>query len=224
LLSFDSVMGRKKYFLKSFSNEQLIRTYELLSQRDDLPTFYGQLSPQHLWNQMAPVGTAVADSTWLLWYEHPLSLHGPDADGLQPLLARANWCAEFSPGDTQTSHFDGIDWYFVPIGGWRDFRATGPSIRIARVPLSQRTPAVPSARQFFSILYGLHGAAQAAEELNWLQIIRFNTDLLKQADHVRTLTTANTLFRLFHDLASAWHQQGDLQRDLNTRSTTIAAP
>jgi hypothetical protein len=81
-------MGRKKYFLKSFSNEQLIRTYELLSQRDDLPTFYGQLSPQHLWNQMAPVGTAVADSTWLLWYEHPLSLHGPDADGLQPLLAR----------------------------------------------------------------------------------------------------------------------------------------
>jgi len=215
LLSLDSVQGRKKAFLKSFSNKQLIRAYELLSQRDDLPTFYAHWSPQRLFDQVAPAGTAVADSTWLLWYEHPLSPHGPDADELQPLLAHASWRAEFSPGNMQAARFDGIDWYFVPIGGWHHTHATGPSIRLARVPLSQRRPAVPSARQFFAILYGLHGSEQAVEDLNWPQIIRYNTELLKRADHLRTITTANTLFRLCHDLARAWHNEGDLQRALH---------
>lgn len=214
-LSLDSVQGRERAFRKSFSAEELTHAYQLLSQRDDLPPFYVQWGPQRLLRQIAPPGVAAADSTWLLWHEHPLSPHGPDAAALHPLLKRADWRAEFSPGDTEAARFDGTDWYFVPIGNGHRTRATGPSIRLARLPLAHPAPAVPSAREFFLILCDLHASAQAVESLDWPQIIRVNTDLLKRADHLRTLTAANTLFRLCHDLARAWHIQGDPQRALH---------
>ncbi len=215
LLSLDSVQGRERAFRKSFNDEQLTRAYELLAQRDDLPALYIQWGPQQLLSQIAPAGSAAVDSTWLLWYEHPLSPHGPDAAALRPLLARADWRAEFSPGTMQTARFDGTDWYFVPIDSGHNARATGPAIRLARIPLLNPAPAVPSARQFFSLLASLRRSAQAAAELDWPQLIHLNTALLKQANYLRTLTAANTLFQLCYDLASAWYAQGDRQRALH---------
>jgi tetratricopeptide (TPR) repeat protein len=212
LLSLDSVQGRQRAFSKSFSDEELTRAYKLLSQRDDLPPLYIQWGSQHLLSQMAPPHVAATDSTWLLWYEHPLTPHGPDAAALRPLLERASWRAEFSPGDIREARFDGTDWYFAPIGSGHKARATGPSIRLARLPLLHPAPAVPSARQFFSLLYRLRRSAQAVAERDWPQLIDYNTSLLKQADYLRTLTAPHTLFQLCYDLASAWYAQGETKR------------
>ena len=57
-LHLDAVQGRKSEFLKSFSPEQLLTAFELLSQREDLPPLYIHWGTQHLLSQLAPAGTA----------------------------------------------------------------------------------------------------------------------------------------------------------------------
>ncbi|MFP6590983.1 MAG: tetratricopeptide repeat protein [Candidatus Latescibacterota bacterium] len=202
-----SVMVRLQPFERVFGLERLIRAFEILHQRQDLPALYTYYDLNALPRSTAKTSAETLDSTLVLWYEHPLRPND-DEPALAPVLDRIDWLASFSPGPMPEAVFDQVDWHFVPIGGWRDVHATGPSIRVGRAPLNFRTP-VPSNRQFLKLMHDIQAGRLAARQQDWAGARRHLGAVLQTPYHLEELLTPSVRYDVLLKLGVAGFYLGD---------------
>ena len=160
-----SVMTRLQPFERAFGEDRLVRAFEILAQRRDLPPLYTYFDLNALPTYTASSAQMTVDSTHVLEYSHPLR-DSDDSSVLAAIEDRIDWLATFSPGDMPEAVFDQPDWHFVPIGGWSGAQGSGPLIRIGRVPLTFRR-AIPSNLQFLQLLHDLQLGRHSSRRQDW---------------------------------------------------------
>ena len=209
LLTPGWVYKRQNRFVSSFGIKGLHVAYEALGQRQDLPRLYPLSSLEEIGTFAATRPDEEANAALLLWCDHPLC--GGDKGQLAPIESHIRWQPPFSPGGERGAVFDQADWYFVPIAGWSEVQRSGPSIRLGLIPLQLANPA-PTAQAFFQMLDHLMCAREAAAQKNWPQVIHYYGQILEKPYHLNELLTYSFLYRLYMDMGTAHHQQGDQEK------------
>ena len=215
------VARRQSRFGFSFGLERLRRAYQLLGQRDDLPTFYSTVSLEYV-NAFSDHSTAASDSVLVLWYRHPLCGSGADSLEVLKLLGQVSWQAEFSPGETAAAVFDPMDAFFLPMGGWNGLRATGPVIQVGKLPL--RPPSnVPSGREFLSVQYLYFTGYLAAQEEDWHAVINAYGAILDLPLYLTEFLSHARIYKLLVGLGVAHYRLEDVDEAINhwVRATIV---
>ncbi len=196
------VAKRQSRFAFSFGLERLRRTYQLLSQRDDLPVFYSTVGLEYLKAFSNQSAAAESDSVLVLWYRHPLCDSGADSIAVRQLLGRVNWQAEFAPGETAAAVFDRMDAFFLPIGRWSGVQATGPAIHAGVLPLL--TPSrMPGGREYFSVLNLYFTGYLALQEKDWPTVLDAYEAILDTPIYLNEFLSLSRIYKLLVGLGVA---------------------
>ena len=157
-----SIYARQNHYRKYYTEEDLRRSYAHLAKHRDLPAFYISLDLRHGFDMVAEEFGQALSQGLLIDYQHPLIEAEQSAES-KKLEMLSSWAVEFDPGAEQDAVFDSVDWYFAPIGSYAAVERTGPSLRLAIVPLLEGTRPIPMAK-FFALLTDLMKAKNALEE------------------------------------------------------------
>lgn len=201
-----SAMARLEPFDRSFGAQGLAQALEVLARRPDLPPLYAVFDLEALPRSTARAGAAAVDSVLVLCYEHPLRPADDEAI-LAPVIERVDWLASFSPGAMPEAVFDWVDWHFLPIGGWREVEATGPRIRIGRLPLAFRRP-VPNSREFLELVHRVQVGRLAAQQQDWPAARQAFDAVLSSPFLLEELLTPYVRYDLFLALGAAEYELG----------------
>ena len=131
----------------------------------------------------------------------------PDGDALQQLGSMADPLVRFSPGEAAQAVFDSLDWFFVPLSGWRPLRAAGPTIHLESLPLCIEAR-VPSAQEFFRLRALLLTANKAVEEEAWEAASYLHAHIFSQPFIMDELLTASASYQLFYGAGGTQYSLG----------------
>lgn len=162
---------RQKRFSDRFDLERLIRAYELLSQRPDLPPLYLSWNPATAEEYLATQPDQAAGSALVLSYVHPLCPPNKPLAALDR-AGRVEWLESFSPGDPSAAVFDPVDWNFLPVAGWSTQQQTGPDIHLGKMALRVGSP-LPTSRDFFALLHHLMAGSLAVAAEDWPKVLGY---------------------------------------------------
>jgi tetratricopeptide (TPR) repeat protein len=160
------VYVRQTHYLRSYGEPALRRAYEELASRPDLPPLYLELGGdlEALRGRLAPAGGDSLVQGVLAWARHPVCGGAPELEEGDPLLAAADWQANFSPGDLGEGTWDDRDWYFLPVAGFGQFSGSGPEIRLGLVPLRGTGDRAGAQALFAALAEALRGRQALGEE------------------------------------------------------------
>jgi len=168
---------RQNRFFKSYGMEEVKRVYARLSQRRDLPPLYLSLTAEAIEDDIASGAEKAGSWAILLDYQHPLC--SPErSEKEKRLLELCDWQGEFSPGQIETTVFDGVDWYFVPIGGFGGIERTGPRIRLGKVPLRVQKQK-GTLQDFFRLLHAILRGREEIKKEHWTKAIALYTEAMQ---------------------------------------------
>jgi len=209
LLSPAPVYVRQKRFSDRFDLDQLIRAYELLSRRSDLPPLYLAWNPASAEDYAARQPGEAAGAALVLSYVHPLCPTNPAIAALDG-EGRIDWRERFSPGDPAKAVYDPVDWNFVPVAGWGSQEWTGPDIHLGAFALRVGNP-LPSGRDFFALLHRLMAGKLAAVAGNWPETLRYFEPLLKLPYFLPEVLPDFYTYEVYLDAGRAYHGLGQFQ-------------
>lgn len=206
LLRAKSVYVRAAAFAKSYGEEGLLKAYQLLAAGPALPPLYVEWVFAN-YNQIDRLPQA-PQHVLVLHYIHPLCGMSPiDLSGQQQSDAQAEWVYHANPGNVHAALFDPIDWHFLPVGKWQHVEATGPQIRIGKLPLSIAAE-LPSSHLFFSLLASTIAGRQAVRDADWSTAERHYTAVV--ATHsIAEFLPPTDIYQTYLGLGLAYKNLGD---------------
>jgi tetratricopeptide (TPR) repeat protein len=151
----------------------------------------------------------VASTALVLHYTHPLNADKHLSAKARQVFSKVAWRQEWSPGQVTDAVFDPVDWYFVPIGAWGQVNSSGPHIRLGQLPLNLEGT-VPTAQQFYTVLYRILLANQAAQNQDWDRAVLLYDSIAAMPFLLEELLSQNTDFNLHMGWGIALFNQEDL--------------
>lgn len=212
LLSPAPLYVRQKRFSDRFDLNHLIRAYELLSQRTDLPPLYLTWNPATAEAYAATRPEQATGSALILSYVHLLC---PPNKALAALdqAGRINWLERFSPGDPAQAVFDPVDWNFLPVAGWEAQEQTGPDIHLGKLALRVNNP-LPTSQEFFTLLHHLMAGKVAVAAEDWPGTLRYYEPLLKLPYFLPEVLPDFYAYGVYLDAGRAYHGLGRYEKAL----------
>lgn len=212
LLSPAPLYVRQKRFSDRFDLERLVRAYELLGQRPDLPPLYLEWNSAFAEDYAAIQPDQAAGSALILSYEHPLC---PPNQALAALeqSGHIDWQESFSPGNPSQAVFDPVDWYFLPVAGWSTQKQTGPDIHLGNIPLRVGNP-LPTSREFFALLHRLMAGKLAVAAEDWPRVLRYCEPILNIPYFLPEVLPDFYVYEVYLDAGRAYHGLGRYEKAL----------
>jgi len=212
IFNIGNLYTRQVRFSASFPQEQLLETYRLLSQRQDLPALHRYQTLDTIGKSALVQEIEGADTVLVVYYQHPLYRADIDSMLLDWIRESVHWQVEFSPGSLEGSIFDWQDAYFLPVGGWSHVEKTGPEIKIGYLPLAEIIPPLPRTRQLFSLLCQVMQAQEHIKKEDWTGAIERYGSVMQTPYYLPELLPASYIFQLFEELGHAYIGINDPQR------------
>ena len=203
----ERVYVRQKHFIKSFEVSELMDAFEWLSQRPNLGPMFLPLTTEAVAEDLAVDWRTGKGTALVLEYEHPI-LPRPTDTQLRPRALRSvRWLAEFSPGKTESAPFDIVDWHFVPLGDFRNAKATGPEIRIGEIPFGRKVETIYQ-NHFFAAIHGILRANVAMQQQEWERAIEIYDAVDRLSVPLTEALTMDYLYDYYFNLGLAHHHLG----------------
>ena len=198
LFDAERINVRQQSFADSYGLDYMADIFELLSRTEIKKPLFIPWNFEVVNRYAAPPQNA-ENTVSVLEYRHDLcgTLH-PDVD-----RQLRSWPLEtqIEPGGSGAV-FDPVDWLFVPLAGWSDLRATGPTIVIRSVPITVSNPR-PNGAEFFSVQERFLRANLAAGRNDWATVLAVHQELARSPFLLEELVTSSYLFDHFRIVALA---------------------
>lgn len=203
LLTPAALYVRQKRFSDRFDLERLVRAYELLSRRPDLPPLYLEWNPAIAEDYATTQLDQAAGSALVLSFAHPLCPPNKTLAALEQ-AGRIDWLEYFSPGAPEQAVFDPVDWYFLPVAGWGAQTQTGPGIRVGKIALRLGNP-LPTGREFFSLQHHLMAGKLAVVAEDWPKVLRDYEPMLTIPFFLPEVLPDSHTYGIYLDAGRAYH-------------------
>ena len=201
---------RQNWYLKYYTDSDLVAAYAELATRGDLPPLYVSLNPRTGVGVSSEDFAAAPSHGLLIDYRHPLVQPDTSPDS-EALVRRVRWAEEFAPGRAEQTVYDAVDWYFLPIGNFSAVERTGPHIRIGVLPAKIGKKPIPM-EDFFALLRDLLLAQQSFGQGDQDRALALYESVWSVPFSLDDTLPPEYMYDLVVNMGLVYSRRGDLER------------